>query len=250
MVPRAAGLACLLGVLTACSGNLPDSATPDDVVVAASLPAVVGEGKHLPLPPAAEPASSALMFTSTIAEITPETAARMTASWRPGCPVPLEDLRLVTVDVIGFDGTVQTGEVVVHADSAEGIVQVFAALFTERFPIRQMRLVDEFGASDSASMAADNTSAFNCRAITGGSEWSEHAYGRAVDINPVENPYVIGSHVAPRDGRAFVDRPDEPGVVHDGDVVVQAFAAIGWSWGGHWERPRALDYQHFSATGR
>jgi poly-gamma-glutamate synthesis protein (capsule biosynthesis protein) len=227
---------------------------PDDVVAAAtesaSLPAVAGEGKRLPPPPAAGPATAAPMFTATIEEITPETAARMTASWRPGCPVPLEDLRLVTVDVIGFDGTVQTGELVVHADSADGIVQVFGTLFTERFPIRQMRLVDEYGADDSASMAADNTSAFNCRLITGGSTWSEHAYGRAIDINPVENPYVLGGHVAPRDGRAYVDRPDEPGVVHDGDVVVRAFAAIGWSWGGHWQPPRALDYQHFSATGR
>ena len=248
---RRAGLACLLGVLAACTPGGAGSALSDDAVaVAAPLPAVAGEGKHLPLPPAAGPAPAAPMFASTISEITPETAARMTASWRPGCPVPLADLRLVTVDVIGFDGTVQTGEVVVHADSAEPIVQVFATLFTERYPIRQMRLVDDFGADDSASMAADNTSAFNCRAITGGSAWSEHAYGRAIDINPVENPYVVGSHVAPRDGRAFVGRPDEPGVVHDGDVVVQAFAAIGWSWGGDWLRPRPTDYQHFSATGR
>ena len=238
-----------VGLLAGCAAA--PSATPDDVASAsAALPAVAGEGKRLPLPPAADPAPAAPMFTSTIAEITPETAARMTASWRPGCPVPLEDLRLVTVDVIGFDGIVQTGEVVVHADSAEPIVQVFGTLFTERFPIRQMRLVEEFGANDSASMAADNTSAFNCRLITGGTTWSEHAYGRAIDINPVENPYVVGSHVAPRDGRAFVDRPGEPGVVHDGDVVVQAFAAIGWSWGGYWKPPRALDYQHFSATGR
>jgi poly-gamma-glutamate synthesis protein (capsule biosynthesis protein) len=244
---RRTGLACVLVALTACSPG-EQSAMP--VVAAAPLPVVAGEGKHLPLPPAAEPASAAPMFTSVIAEITPETAARMTASWRPGCPVPLADLRLVTVDVIDFDGTVQTGEMVVHAEVAEGMVEVFGALFAARFPIRQMRLVDEFGADDSASMAADNTSAFNCRPITGGTAWSEHAYGRAIDINPVENPYVVGSRVAPRDGREYRDRPDAPGVVHDGDVVVQAFAAIGWSWGGYWKPPRALDYQHFSATGR
>ena len=249
MLRRTAGLACLLAVLTACTPGRASEVT-DAAAASASLPVVAGEGKRLPLPPAAAPASAAPMFASTIAEITPETAVRMTASWRPGCPVPLADLRLVTVSVIDFDGAVQTGELVVHADSAEPIVRVFATLFAERYPIRQMRLVDEFGADDSASMAADNTSAFNCRLITGGTTWSEHAYGRAIDINPVENPYVVGGRVAPRDGRAFVDRPDTPGVVHDGDVVVQAFAAIGWSWGGDWEPPRPLDYQHFSATGR
>lgn len=244
---RAAVAVCLLCVLAACAPGSPDS---DDVAAIASLPGVAGEGKQLPPPPAAGSAAPAPMFASTIAEITPETAERMTDSWRPGCPVPLADLRLVTVDVIDFEGGVQTGELVVHAEVAEAIVDVFAALFAARYPIQQMRLVDEFGADDSASMAADNTSAFNCRPITGGTTWSEHAYGRAIDINPVENPYVVGSRVAPRDGRAFVDRPDAPGVIHDGDVVVQAFAAIGWSWGGHWESPEPLDYQHFSANGR
>ncbi|HZK59244.1 MAG TPA: M15 family metallopeptidase, partial [Cryobacterium sp.] len=200
-------VACMVGVLMAC-------APADDVVgadgltalgvgpvasddaVSDYLPAVAGEGKRLPLPPGAPPAAPEPMFTWAISEITDDVAARMAASWRPGCPVPLEDLRLVTVDVIDFDGAVQTGELVVHADSAEAMVSVFSVLFAERFPIRQMRLVDEFGADDSASMAADNTSAFNCRAITGGTAWSEHAYGRAIDINPVENPYVRGAHVA------------------------------------------------------
>ncbi|NTW42209.1 MAG: M15 family metallopeptidase, partial [Cellulomonadaceae bacterium] len=97
-------------------------------------------------------------------------------------------------------------------------------------------------------MEADNTSAFNCRAITGGTAWSEHAYGRAIDLNPVENPYVVGDHVAPEAGRAYVDRPELPGVIHDGDVVVTAFAAAGWTWGGTWSSP--VDYQHFSVTGR
>ena len=172
----------------------------------------------------------------------------MAPSWRPGCPVPLEDLRYVTVSHRTFDGTTAAGELVVHADVADALVGVFAELDRNGFPIRLMRLVDDFGADDDASMAADNTSAFNCRAVTGGTGWSEHAYGRALDLNPVENPYVVGSFVAPPEGRAFLDRPDQPGVLHRGDAVVTAFARAGWLWGGDWTRP--VDYQHFSTTGR
>jgi hypothetical protein len=187
-------------------------------------------------------------FTSAISPITPELAVRMEPSWRAGCPVPLEDLRYVTVTHRGFDGVDRQGELVVHADAAEAMVTVFRTLFDAGYPVRSMRLVDDFGASDDDSMAADNTSAFNCRAITGGSEWSEHAYGRAIDLNPVENPYVRGSSVAPREGRAFADRPDSPGVIHADDDVVRAFASVGWLWGGDWDSP--VDYQHFSPSGR
>ena len=172
----------------------------------------------------------------------------MEPSWRPGCPVPLEDLRYVTVTHLDFAGEKVQGELVVHADAADAMVTVFAELFDVGYPVRSMRLVDDFGASDDASMDADNTSAFNCRAITGGTGWSEHAYGRAIDVNPVENPYVRGSSVAPAAGREFASRPDSPGVIQADDAVVRAFAAVGWEWGGYWDSP--LDYQHFSASGR
>ncbi|CAM5784067.1 Peptidase M15C domain-containing protein OS=Cellulomonas persica OX=76861 GN=CPE01_11260 PE=4 SV=1 [Cellulomonas persica] len=188
------------------------------------------------------------MFRSSITTIDDALAARMHASWRRGCPVPLADLRYVRVSHVDFDGAVHEGELVVHEELAEGVVGVFARLFAQRYPIRSMRLVDDFGADDTASMDADNTSAFNCRAITGGTGWSEHAYGRALDLNPVENPYVIGSHVAPRAGRAFVDRSPAPGVIRPDDEVVRAFADAGWRWGGYWDSP--TDYQHFSTTGR
>lgn len=187
-------------------------------------------------------------FTSSVSEITPELAVRMEPSWRPGCPVPLEDLRYVTVTHRDFDGEKVQGELVVHADAAEAMVTVFRTLFEAGYPVRSMRLVDDFDASDDASMDADNTSAFNCRAITGGTGWSEHAYGRAIDVNPVENPYVSGSSVGPRAGRAFVSRPDSPGVIRAGDEVVRAFADVGWLWGGDWDSP--VDYQHFSSSGR
>lgn len=162
--------------------------------------------------------------------------------------MPLGDLRYVTVSHWTFEGTVADGELVVHADVSDDVTGVFAALFAARYPIRSLHLVDDFGGDDDASMAADNSSAFNCRAVRSGTAWSEHAYGRAIDLNPVENPYVLGDDVAPPAGRAFLDRPDAPGVVHADDAVVRAFAAVSWRWGGDWERP--VDYQHFSVTGR
>jgi hypothetical protein len=196
-------------------------------------------------PPAPDPVPP---FQSSVTAITPELAARMSASWRPGCPVPLEQLRYVTVSHRAFDGTTAVGELVVHADVADGLVAVFADLYHSGYPIRLMRLVDDFGADDGASGAADNTAAFNCRAVTGGTHWSEHAFGRAIDVNPLENPYVLGDFVSPPAGAAFLDRPDLPGVLHRGDAAVTAFAARGWHWGGEWRRP--VDYQHFSTTGR
>jgi poly-gamma-glutamate synthesis protein (capsule biosynthesis protein) len=173
---------------------------------------------------------------------------RMTSSWRPGCPVPLWKLRYLQVSHWGYDGTVRSGELVVRRSQAWPVVRAFRTLFRARFPIKRMRLVDEYGADDDASMAANNTSAFNCRLATGGSSWSEHAYGRAIDINPIQNPYVKGGTVLPPAGRRYLNRSRKAkGMIHDGDVVVRAFAAIGWEWGGHWSSLK--DYQHFSSTG-
>ena len=135
------------------------SSTPSQAPVTAPAVPDVADAPVVVLPPPD--------FTSTISEITPELAARMEPSWRPGCPVPLEDLRYVTVTHRDFDGEKVQGELVVHADAAEDMVTVFRALFDAGYPVRSMRLVDDFGASDDASMDADNTSAFNCRAITG-----------------------------------------------------------------------------------
>jgi len=172
----------------------------------------------------------------------------MGTSWRAGCPVPLSDLRFVTVTYRGFDGADHPGELIVAASVAPDIVRVFRELHDDAFPIHSLRLVDDFGGSDDASMSANNSSAFNCRAVTGGSGFSEHSYGTAIDLNPVQNPYVSGDLVSPAQGRAFVTRAAAPGVILAGDRVVTAFAGIGWSWGGNWQDP--IDYQHFSASGR
>ena len=156
----------------------------------------------------------------------------------------------MTLNHWGFAGEVREGELVVHADWAEAIVAVFRALFEDRFPVEQVRLVDEFGGDDDRSMAANNTSAFNCRAATGSTRWSEHAYGRAIDINPIQNPYVMRSGaVLPPEGAAHARRdPATPGLITTDGPVVAAFDAIGWHWGGRWSSGK--DYQHFSATGR
>ena len=195
------------------------------------------------MPPANPPG-----FESAVNAIEADTAARMTASWRPGCPVPLRDLRLVRITHWGFDGQPRSGELVVHATHAERIRRVFAELFAARFPIEQVRLVDEFGGDDDRSMAANNTSAFNCRRAFGSTRWSQHAYGRAIDVNPLRNPYVTRGGVYPPAGREFVGRDGSvQGVITARGPVVQAFARAGWGWGGAWANP---DYQHFSSSGR
>ncbi|MDQ6658680.1 MAG: M15 family metallopeptidase [Actinomycetota bacterium] len=172
----------------------------------------------------------------------------MRSTYRAGCPVALSELRYLTLSYHGFDGRRHTGELVVSATVASDVLMAFRTLYDEDFPIRSMRLVSDFDGGDNASMAADNTSAFNCRRITGGSSWSEHSYGDAVDINPRENPYLSGGSVLPPAGIKFVDRPDAPGVIHPDDLVVRAFTVIGWTWGGSWSSP--VDLQHFSRSGR
>jgi len=187
-------------------------------------------------------------FHGRAAPIDAQTRARMSGvSWHGGCPVGFADLRLLTVTHWGFDGQVHRGRLVVHRDAAGQVMGAMRTLYRERFPIRRMRLIDAYGADDRRSMAADNTSAFNCRFVAGTSRWSEHAYGRAIDVNPVENPYVSDSgYVSPPAGAPFAERrPHRRGMV--GARAVRAFAAVGWEWGGNWAWPK--DFQHFSAGG-
>jgi hypothetical protein len=195
-------------------------------------------------------AAAAARFHGSAHRIGPELRQRMTGvSWHPGCPVGLDRLRLLRVGVWGFDGRVHRGRLVVNVDAARPLLSVMHRLFELRFPIRRMRLVDAYGADDHRSMEADDTSAFNCRFVAGTERWSEHAYGRAIDVNPIENPYADeDGYVSPPQGAPFADRSRHAeGLIHRGGPVVAAFAAVGWGWGGSWEWPK--DYQHFSATG-
>lgn len=149
----------------------------------------------------------------------------------------------------GFDGKAHTGELMVNKAVTDDIISAFKKLYDYRYPIRRMELVDKYKGSDYDSIDADNTSAFNCRNATGSSSWSQHAYGRAVDINPRENPYVYANGSNAHDNAdAYVERPlKKPGVINAGDRVVRAFASVGWGWGGSWSG--AKDYQHFSKSG-
>lgn len=182
--------------------------------------------------------------------LTDEERAAMTGvSWRDGCPVSLDDLRVLELPHHTPDGGVARGKLVVHHDAADALEAAFAALFEQGFVITRMRPVRHYGGDDGRSMAADNTSAFNCRPVAGGRSWSEHAYGRAVDVNPLRNPYVRGGRVDPPGGRDWLERDAaRPGVLVSGSPAVEAFRAVGWSWGGHWKSLK--DYQHFSRSGR
>ena len=188
-------------------------------------------------------------FRGTIERIDAAQAKRMTGvSWRPGCPVGLGDLRLLRLSHWGFDGKARIGRLIVHRDAARDFVQVFRDLYTARFRIRRMVPVDAYGASDFRSIEADNTSAFNCRYVEGTTRWSNHAFGTAIDVNPIENPYVSGGRTAHRASRPYIARtPRRPGMAYEGGALVRAFDRIGWGWGGRWTSVQ--DYQHFSASG-
>jgi D-alanyl-D-alanine carboxypeptidase len=195
-------------------------------------------------------AAAAPVFHGEVKTIGPKIRKKMTGrSWHAGCPVGFRNLRLLQFDHWGFDGKVKQGRLVIHRTEAKKVLGVMRVLFAKNFRMKKVWLVDAYGASDDRSMEADNTSAFNCRFVAGTSRWSEHAYGKAIDINPVENPYVDGSHVSPEKGRRYADRSKHArGMIHANDKVVRAFKKIGWSWGGYWSG--AKDYQHFSASGR
>ena len=183
------------------------------------------------------------------ATVSPVRWSELRFTYRAGCPVAPTDLRTVGLTYWGFDGRPHTGKLIVHRRATADVVSVFRRLYAARFPIRRMVPVSAYRGDDDRSMAADNTSAFNCRFVGGTSRWSMHAYGEAIDLNPVENPYVQGAHVSPPAGRRYLARDDvRPGMVTHGNVVDRAFGAVGWKWGGRWTSPR--DYQHLSTTGR
>lgn len=177
--------------------------------------------------------------------VQPVNVARLGKTWRAGCPVGPDELRLVRVSHATPDGETATGELIVAADAANDVIAAFVEIYEARFPITQMRTIDAYAGDDDASMADDNTSAFNCRPVTGGTGWSRHSYGLAIDINPVRNPYVINDTVLPPAGQAYLDRSDvRAGMIVAGDVVVLAFTSRGFEWGGDFDSLR--DYQHFA----
>ena len=175
--------------------------------------------------------------------------------WHPGCPVPLSRLRVLTIAHWGFDGRVHTGQLVVNEDVAASLARVFRRLYELRFAIRHMRLADIYGPNGAHPADGDVTASFECRQAvpspctggTGTGHWSEHAYGEAIDLNPIENPYVGCGMSRDKASRAYIDRSRlRKGMVTP--AVVAAFRSIGWGWGGDWSGS-TKDYMHFSESG-
>jgi len=186
----------------------------------------------------------------------PLTRAQVPYSWRAGCPVAPRSLRKITLNRFNYDHVVARGTLVVRASAVPDILTVFRASFASRFPVRSMKPTDAFydhgrrtpTQSDVAAMRADNTSAFNCRPVTGNPyRVSQHSYGNAIDINTVRNPYVVGSHVYPSFARTYLNRSNvRTGMITRRGVVATKMRQIGWPWGARWSHP---DYQHFSSNG-
>ncbi|HMJ36505.1 MAG TPA: M15 family metallopeptidase [Baekduia sp.] len=175
--------------------------------------------------------------------------------WHQGCPVGLSDLRVLTVSHWGFDGRAHTGRLIVNQSAAGPLARVFRQLYRLHFPIRHLRLADVYGPSRDRPQDGDVSGSFECRQAvpspcTGGSgtgTWSMHAYGLAVDLNPVENPYVGCGQSRDPAAQRYRDRSEHRrGMVTR--RVIEAFRAIGWGWGGAWTG-NTKDYMHFSSTG-
>ena len=183
------------------------------------------------------------VFESSL--IPPEVEARMRGvSYPEGAEIKLDDLRYLKLSYIDFDGSPQVGEMVCNKAIAGDLVDIFRALYEAQYPIRSIRLIDDFDGDDDASMRADNTSCFNYRKKVGVRELSKHALGLAVDVNPFENPYVRPSRIRPAEAKAFADRTrDFPHKIDKNDLCYKLFRSHGFSWGGTWRSVQ--DYQHF-----
>lgn len=247
------------GLALALLGCTHAAPAPDPSPPAASPPAggsdAPSPGLSAPTPPQ-DRGPDPVRFAGRIRFPLPESVRRELRgkTWTPDCPVPLSDLALLRFNYVGFDGRVHRGPMVVHRSVAADVLGVFRALFEARFPIERVALARRFRAGGDPNDRRNITAAFNCRPVVTpdgpGSAFSQHAYGLAVDVNPLQNPYVAADgRVRNRFARPYVDRSqDLPGMIHADDVVVRVFGAIGWSWGGRWSG--AKDHMHFSLTGR
>ncbi|SFV71426.1 hypothetical protein MNB_SV-13-1361 [hydrothermal vent metagenome] len=197
----------------------------------------------------------ATSYQDNIAPITKDIKIRMIEgnSWRKACPIPLEDLRYLRIKHWDFQGETTWGELIVHKNIAKNTTKIFKALYFIKYPIKQMRLVSDFKGNDWQSIEADNTSAFNCRPVTGNKKkWSKHAYGKAIDINPIENPYISKtgyiSHKASHKYRQRIiyknKKAEYQAMLVPKSPATRIFKKYGWKWGGDWKTIK--DYQHFS----
>ncbi len=191
-------------------------------------------------------------FRASVTAVPASLRTQMTGvSWHAGrgCPA-FGDLRLLEIVHRGFAGRDRVGLMVLHRDATTVVRAALEDSYRSGFRIERMRLIDRYGGNDDRSMAANNSSAFNCRTVAGTNRLSEHAHGRAIDLNPIQNPYVTsGGTVYPPAGASYRDRSNvRTGMLVRSGATVQAFLTRGWGWGGDWTS--AKDYQHLSATGR
>ena len=185
-------------------------------------------------------------FVATSGPVPDDVIARST--WTEECPVARDELAYLNVAHFGFDGEFHTGELIVNASVAEDMIGVFEKLHAARFPIEGMKVTTQAELDAPPTGDGNNSGAFGCREAVGSGSWSQHAYGLAIDINPFHNPYILGELVIPELASAYLDRDRAlPGMVFEGDVVFEAFAEIGWTWGGNWNSLK--DWMHFSANG-
>lgn len=241
--------------LAACSSGADPPAERTAASPAASAPAPAPTTPSPTLEPNPEPART--RYDGTITRLPGWLAAEMRGTtWKPGCPVPLEDLRLLRFNYHGFGGGIRRGPMVVHEEVAEDVLWVFRQLFDAEFPIKRVGLTTEFVPSDFEPIITSKrsvTASFNCRPVITplgpSDDFSQHSYGMAIDINPVQNPYVTADgFVRNTEARRYLDRSKRlPGVIHPNDVVVRSFTRIGWEWGGSWSGGK--DYMHFSTSG-
>jgi hypothetical protein len=264
-------VAVAVGLLAGCAGSSsPEAApagTPAAVTSATPTPAATTPAAHrqrkkhprpaVTTPATVAPATPAVQPVATAAHRPPfrysvatVTARSLGDSWHKGCPVGPSGLRAITMTYWGFDRAAHQGVLVSSTRAVAAYVSAFRDIYQAGFPIRRLVPISEYGGSDDRSMEADNTSAFNCRyAVSDGPKhWSMHAYGEAVDINPLENPYYLNGRVYPPAGEPYLDRSNvRRGMVVAGSAPVRAFSAVGWGWGGSWSS--SPDYQHFSSSG-
>jgi D-alanyl-D-alanine carboxypeptidase len=216
-----------------------------------------GYGQVQPTPPELDPRRFTLPdtvaplpgdgFSAVVERVPDQVLARST--WEPACPVSADDLAYVRLAFWGFDDRRHTGELLLNRAVAGDVVRVFHTLYRARFPFEELRVTTRSDLEAPPTGDGNNTGAFVCRPTVGSSTYSQHAYGLAIDIDPFQNPYVKGDLVLPELASSYLDRGDvRPGMITPDGVVVRAFAAIGWTWGGTWHSLK--DYQHFSQNGR
>lgn len=189
---------------------------------------------------------SAFVPVFTAEPVPPQVEARMRGRSLPdGASIALSELRYLRLSYYDFSGEPQVGEMVCNVAIAQDLLEIFEALYEARYPICSIRLVDDFDASDDISMSVDNTSCFNYRTVPGQRNLSRHATGMAVDVNPLENPYINRSGVVrPSGAEVYLDRSaDFPHKIDRSDLCYRLFVAHGFTWGGAWAHSK--DYQHF-----